>query len=99
MDQPSKNSGLGADFDINTEEPFKNDGVKRLPHERDESPDAQAITPRDVMRQAASDLEQGLVDTDLHGERGVEMVAPAEPKQAKPLAAHHAAPAPTKKPQ
>jgi len=99
MDKPSKNSGLGADFDINTEEPVKNDGVKRLPHERDESPDAQTITPRDVMRQAASDLEQGLVDTDLHGERGVEMVAPAEPKQARPIAAHDADPAPTKKPQ
>jgi hypothetical protein len=98
MDKPSKNTGLGADFDINTEEPVKNDGVKRLPHERDESPDAQTITPRDVMRQAASDLEQGLVDTDLHGERGVEKVNPAEPKQAKPIAAPHAAP-PTKKPQ
>ncbi|MBC7860011.1 MAG: hypothetical protein H7Z39_14840 [Burkholderiaceae bacterium] len=98
MDKPSKNSGLGADFDINTEEPVKNDGVKRLPHERDESPDAQTITPRDVMRQAASDLEQGLVDTDLHGERGVEKVHPAEPRQAKPIAAPDAAPAP-KKPQ
>ena len=98
MDKPSKNSGLGADFDINTDEPVKNDGVKRLPHERDESPDAQTITPRDVMRQAASDLEQGLVDTDLHGERGVEMVTQAEPKQAKPGAAQSdaARPGPTR---
>ena len=72
------------DRKINTEQPVKNDGEKRLPHERDESPDAQDITPRPDMQQAASDLEQGLVDTDLHGVRGVEKVAPKEPKQARP---------------
>lgn len=101
MDKPSKNHGLGADFDIDTEQPIKNDGVKRLPHERDESPDAQTITPRDVMRQAASDLEQGLVDTDLHGARGVEKVNPAEPQQAKPIGVRPdaALTPPPKKPQ
>lgn len=61
----------------------------RLPHERDESPDAQDakqdIKPREIMKQAASDLEQGLVDTDLHGVRGVETVAPAPPKPAQPI--------------
>jgi hypothetical protein len=45
-----------------------------MPHERDESPDDQDKDkqPRGVMKQAASDLAQGLVDTDLHGQRGVE---------------------------
>ena len=60
------------DRKVNTDEPVKNDGVKRLPHERDESPDAQDAEPRGVMEQAASDLAQGLVDTDMHGQRGVE---------------------------
>lgn len=71
---------------INTDERVRNDGVKRLPHERDESPDAQGNTPRGVMKQAADDLEQGLVDTDLHGQRGVEAVVPqkSEPGQARP---------------
>ena len=57
----------------------------RLPHERDALPDKQDMKPRDIMRQAASDLEQGLVDTDLHGVRGVETVAPAPPRSAQPI--------------
>jgi hypothetical protein len=71
---------------INTDEKIRNDGVKRLPHERDESPDGLDQKPRGVMKQAADDLAQGLVDTDLHGERGVEAVvpAPAEAGQARP---------------
>ena len=69
---------------INTDEKVKNDGVDRMPHERDESPDAQNVKPRDIMKQAASDLEQGLVDTDLRNQPGVEKVNPATPGQAKP---------------
>lgn len=69
---------------INTDEKVKNDGVDRLPHERDESPDAQNIKPRDIMKQAASDLEQGLVDTDRRAQPGVEKVKPAPPGQARP---------------
>ena len=69
---------------INTDEKVNNDGVDRLPHERDESPDAQNIRPRKVMQQAASDLEQGLVDTDRHAQPGVEKVKPAPPGQARP---------------
>lgn len=57
---------------INTDEKIRNDGVKRLPHERDESPDGHDKEPRGVMKQAADDLAQGLVDTDMHGTRGVE---------------------------
>ena len=70
---------------INTDERILNDGEKRLPHERDESPDAQDVRPRGVMEQAASDLEEGLVDTDLHGTRGVEQaVTPTGSGQARP---------------
>ncbi|MBR7633414.1 hypothetical protein [Janthinobacterium lividum] len=69
---------------INTDEKVKNDGVDRLPHERDESLDAQNARPRKIMQQAASDLEQGLVDTDRRAQPGVEKVKPAEPKQARP---------------
>ena len=42
----------------------------RQPNERDESSDSQASAPRDVMRQAASDLERGLEDTDCRNEAG-----------------------------
>ncbi len=71
---------------INTDEKVENDGVKRMPHERDESPDGQDQQPRGVMKQAAADLAQGLVDTDLHGMRGVEQAAPqrGQPGQALP---------------
>ena len=74
------------DRKVNTDEKIDNDGVKRMPHERDESPDGQDKQPRGVMKQAAADLEQGLVDTDMHGERGAEAVAPksAAPGQAQP---------------
>ena len=57
---------------INTDDKIRNDGAKRLPHERDEAPEGQDQPARGVMTQAADDLAQGLVDTDLHGERGVE---------------------------
>ncbi len=49
----------------------KHGGKAKLPHERDETPDDKA-RPRKVMKQALRDLQQGQVDTDLHGERGVE---------------------------
>ncbi|MEO6354497.1 MAG: hypothetical protein ABIO19_05285 [Burkholderiaceae bacterium] len=70
------------DRQINTAEPVKNNGVKRLPHERDEAPDAQHIKPREDMKQAAKDLARGLVDTDMHGIRGVEKVVQADDKTA-----------------
>ncbi len=57
-----------------------------LPHERDESTGGKAPLPRGVMQQAQDDLDQGLVDTDLHGIRGIEQAnAPAHPGgQARP---------------
>jgi hypothetical protein len=73
-----------TDRKINTDAHVKNDGAKRLPNDRDESPDAQSAQPRDVIKQAASDLEEGLVDTDMYGTRGQEKVAPAPAGSAKP---------------
>ena len=71
------------DRKVNTDEKIKNDGVKRMPHERDESPDGQDKEPRGVMKQAAADLAQGLVDTDLRATPGAPPAAgPAG--QAKP---------------
>lgn len=57
---------------VNTKKPVKNDGVPRLPHERDQTPDDQTIEPQKEMKQAYKDLQKGLVDTDMHGDRGVE---------------------------
>lgn len=67
---------------INTDEKVKNDGVDRMPHERDESPDGHPHKERSVMKQAAADIESGMVDTDLHNQRGVQK--PREDAEAKP---------------
>ena len=70
---------------VNTDAKTGNDGVKRLPHERDESPDGHGKEARGVMKQAAADLAQGLVDTDMHGMRGVEEAVPdVKSGQARP---------------
>ena len=74
---------------VNTKAPIENDGVKRQPHERDESPDSQDQEPRGVIKQAAQDLAQGLVNTDMYGTNpdGVENAvdpAPGATGQAKP---------------
>jgi hypothetical protein len=50
----------------------------RLPHEHDESGDSQAGPPRREMQQAHDDIVSGKVDTDLHGQRGVEEVVKRE---------------------
>lgn len=60
------------DRKINTDAKITDDGGKRLPHERDESPDGHNKPPRGVMQQAADDLAQGLVDTDLRGTPGID---------------------------
>lgn len=45
----------------------------RLPHERDESDDSQRLNePRDDMKQAYDDLQNGQVDTDLRNTGGVD---------------------------
>jgi hypothetical protein len=75
----------GKDRKVNTDVPVADDQGKRLPHERDESPEGSAPKPRSVIEQAASDTEQGLVDTDLHGTPGLQKPAPEGGAQAKPL--------------
>lgn len=68
------------DAHVNTKAKVENDGGQRMPHERDEAPDAQDARPRDVMKQAASDIERGLVDTDLHNQPGVERTRAPGPR-------------------
>ena len=79
-----------ADRKVNTDAKIQNDNVKRMPHERDESPDGQDVDPRGIMKQAASDVAQGLVDTDLHGKpdaaANVDTGASNGSGQAKPQA-------------
>lgn len=73
------------DRKLNIDAKIENDGVKRLHHERDEAPDGQDTEPRGVMEQAASDIEQGLVDTDAYKTHGQPGVAPTDTgAQAKP---------------
>ncbi|MYM29815.1 hypothetical protein GTP58_15900 [Duganella sp. CY15W] len=60
------------DQHVNTDAKVKNDGVKRMPHERDESPEGQGNKQHSIMRQAAADVDSGMVDTDLHNQRGVQ---------------------------
>ena len=63
---------------VNTDRNIEDQSYKREPHERDESPDAQGVRPRGIMKQAAEDLEQGLVDTDARQTPGLsEAVTPA----------------------
>ena len=61
------------DRKVNTQAPVDRSGGKRLPHERDESPQGETQQKtRSVIRQAAEDIEQGLVDTDLHATPGLQ---------------------------
>jgi hypothetical protein len=67
------------------------DRGQRLPHERDESPDARAdgehepIPDRHVVQQAADDLERGLEDTEA---RGIPSNPPAASDNRAPAAEH-----------
>ena len=77
---------------VNTDAKIQNDGVKRQPHERDESPDGQDAQPRGIMKQAAEDLAQGLVDTDLRNTPGISEAvdpAPGATGQANPQPDRH----------
>jgi hypothetical protein len=76
---------------VNTKAPIEEgDGVKRQPHERDETPDAQDQEPRGIIKQAAEDLAQGLQNTDCYGTNGQGLDQAVDPKagatgQANPL--------------
>lgn len=67
---------------INTDAKIKDDNVKRMPHERDEAPDGHAHKQRSIMEQAAKDIDSGMVDTDLHDQRGIQK--PRDNAQAQP---------------
>jgi len=77
---------------VNTDAKIENDGMKRQPHERDESPDGQDQEPRGIIKQAAEDLAQGLVDTDLRNTPGLSVAVEPEPGatgQANPQPDRH----------
>lgn len=77
---------------VNTDAKIENDGVKRQPHERDESPDGQDTEPRGIIKQAAEDLAQGLVDTDARNTPGVSEAVDPKPGatgQANPQPDRH----------
>ena len=63
-----KSDGAAAETDAlkrsSTHSVVKGETSPRLPHERDESSDSGTSPPRDVMRQAAQDLESGKMQTD-----------------------------------
>jgi hypothetical protein len=73
---------------VNTDRKIEEQDDKREPHERDESPDGQGIKPRGIIKQAAEDLEQGLVDTDLRQTPGTSEAVEPRPGatgEANPL--------------
>jgi hypothetical protein len=65
---------------INTDRKVEEQSYKRSPAERDESPDGQDTEPRGVMKQAAKDLEQGLVDTEARGTPGISQAVNPDPE-------------------
>jgi hypothetical protein len=74
---------------VNTTAPVDKNAGKRLPHERDESPEgATHQKPRSVIRQAAEDIERGLVDTDRRATPGLQKAPEGnrgDDAQARPL--------------
>lgn len=65
-------SDNAPDRHINMDKKIEDDdSYQRQPHERDESPDGQATGVTGIGKQAASDLANGLVDTDLRNTPGV----------------------------
>ena len=64
---------------VNTDRKIEQQSYKREPHERDESPDGQGVKPRGIIKQAAEDVQQGLVDTDARDTPGVEQAVDPRP--------------------
>lgn len=64
---------------INTDRKIEQQSYKREPNERDESPDGQSVKPRGIIKQAAEDVQQGLVDTDARDIPGVEQAVTPRP--------------------
>lgn len=72
------------DQHVNTDAKVKNDGVKRMPHERDEAPDSHGNKQHSIIEQAARDIDSGLVDTDLHNQRGLQKPRDGATAQPQP---------------
>jgi hypothetical protein len=64
---------------VNTDRKIEEQSYKREPNERDESPDGQGVKPRGIIKQAAEDVQQGLVDTDARNTPGVEQAVTPRP--------------------
>jgi hypothetical protein len=64
---------------VNTDRKIEEQSYKREPHERDESPDGQSVKPRGIIKQAAEDVQQGLIDTDARNTPGVEQAVTPRP--------------------
>ncbi|MET0264845.1 MAG: hypothetical protein ABW202_04465 [Duganella sp.] len=73
---------MSKQANINTEAKTSNDGEQRMPHERDESPDGHPPKQRSIIKQAAADVDSGMVDTDLRNKPGVEHVKTPRPQEA-----------------
>lgn len=80
---------------VNTDRKIEEQSYKREPHERDESPDGQSVKPRGIIKQAAEDIENGLVDTENYegrGTPGLEQAVQPNPDasgEANPLPDRH----------
>ncbi|GGX98747.1 hypothetical protein GJV26_16135 [Massilia dura] len=77
-----------VDRQVNTEVHIDDTAGKRLPHERDQSPEGTQHQPvRSRIEQAGRDIEAGLVDTDLHQqEAGIQKAPPGNAApEADPL--------------
>jgi hypothetical protein len=72
------------DQHVNTDAKTQNDGVKRMPHERDESPEGQGNKQHTIIEQAAKDIDSGMVDTDLHNQPGVQKPRAGAEAQPQP---------------
>jgi hypothetical protein len=68
-------SSVSKQLEVKTSPPTRKNATPRLPHERDESEDSQAMDGRrEDMQRAYKDLQEGQVDTDLRGVHGVDEV-------------------------
>lgn len=78
-------------FTVDLAKPNDKEQTPLQPNDRDEAPGGtQSSGPREVMKQAYKDIEQGQVDTDLREQRGVEKTVdkPFTPAQDMPEKKH-----------
>ena len=78
-------------FTVDLTKPEDNEQTPLQPNDRDEAPGVtESGGPREVMKQAYKDIEQGQVDTDLREQRGVEKTVdkPFTPAQSMPEKKH-----------